>query len=92
MDSLATIPGSLEGLEADWGGSAAQKIKKLSESPTTVPIVAKLCMIDCKNRKNAKKLVQNTPENITGFFFGVLHWIVVPSLSCIELHHRDNFE
>ena len=36
VDSLATIPGSLEGLEADWGGSAAQKIKKLSETPTTV--------------------------------------------------------
>ena len=34
-----------------WGISAAQKIKKLSESPTTVPIVAKLCFINCKNKK-----------------------------------------
>ena len=31
--------------------SAAQKIKKLSETPTTVPIVAKLCFINCKNKK-----------------------------------------
>ena len=37
---------------------AVQKIKKLSETPGTVPIVAKLCMIDCKNRKIAEKLVQ----------------------------------
>ena len=29
--------------------SSAQKIKKLSETPATIPIVAKLCMIDCKN-------------------------------------------
>ena len=38
--------------------SAVQKIKKLSETPTTVPIVAKLCIIDSKNRKIAEKLVQ----------------------------------
>ena len=37
----------------DWPYSAAQKIKKLSETPGTVPIVAKLCMIDSKNRKIA---------------------------------------
>ena len=41
-----------------WGSSAVQKIQKLSESPTTVPIVAKLCMIDSKKRKIADKLVQ----------------------------------
>ena len=38
--------------------SAAQKIKKLSESPTTVPIVAKLCFINCKSRKITKRFVQ----------------------------------
>ena len=38
--------------------SAAQKIKKLSETPTTVPIVAKLCFINCKNKKNTKRFVQ----------------------------------
>ena len=38
---------------AAWGSSEVQKIKKLSETPGTVPIVAKLCMIDCKNRKIA---------------------------------------
>ena len=41
-----------------WGISAVQKIKKLSETPRTVPIVAKLCMIDSRNRKIAEKLVQ----------------------------------
>ena len=38
--------------------SAVQKIKKLSETPTTVPIVAKLCIIDSKNRKITKRFVQ----------------------------------
>jgi hypothetical protein len=38
-----------------WGISAAQKIKKLSETPTTVSIVAKSCKNDIKNKKNAKK-------------------------------------
>ena len=41
-----------------WPTSAAQKIKKLSESPTTVPIVAKLCFINCKNKKNTNRFVQ----------------------------------
>ena len=41
-----------------WVGSAGQKIKKLSESPTTVPIVAKLCFINCKSRKITKRFVQ----------------------------------
>ena len=36
---------------SSWGSSAAQKIKKLSETPATVPIVAKLYKIDSKNRK-----------------------------------------
>ena len=44
--------------ENAWVGSAAQKIKKLSESPTTVPIVAKLCFINCKSRKITKRFVQ----------------------------------
>ena len=38
--------------------SAAQKIKKLSETPTTVPVVAKLCFINCKNKKNTNRFVQ----------------------------------
>ena len=38
--------------------SAAQKIKKLSETPVTVHNIAKLCVIDGKNRKITKKLVQ----------------------------------
>ena len=33
-----------------WARSAAQKIKKLSESPATAPVVAKLCVINSKNR------------------------------------------
>ena len=45
-------------MEARWTTSAAQKIKKLSETPGTVLIVAKLCMIDSKKRKIADKLVQ----------------------------------
>ena len=36
--------------------SAAQKIKKLSETPATAPIVAKLCFINCKNKKTPKDL------------------------------------
>ena len=38
--------------------SAVQKIQKLLESPTTTPMVAKLCGINCKNRKITKKIVQ----------------------------------
>ena len=38
--------------------SAVQKIKELSETPATVPIVAKLCFINSKNRKITKRFVQ----------------------------------
>ena len=41
-----------------WLTSAVQKNQKLSESPTTVPIVAKLCFINCKSRKITKRFVQ----------------------------------
>ena len=41
-----------------WSNSAVQKIQKLSESLTTTPMVAKLCGINCKNRKITKKIVQ----------------------------------
>ena len=34
-----------------------QKFKKLSETPATAPMIAKLCMNDCKNREIAEKLV-----------------------------------
>ena len=33
------------------GPSAAQNIKKLSEPPGTAPVVAKLCIVNSKNRK-----------------------------------------
>ena len=49
--------------------SAAQKIKKLSETPGTVLIVAKLCMIDSKNRKIAEKLVQPVTPHLSCFQF-----------------------
>ena len=41
--------------------SAEQKIKKLSETPVTVHNIAKLCVIDGKNREITKKLVQPVP-------------------------------
>ena len=45
--------------------SAAQKIKKLSETPVTVHNIAKLCVIDGKNREITKKLVQPvTPPDL----------------------------
>ena len=48
-------------------------LKKLSETPGTKPIVAKLCMIDSKNRKIAEKLVQPvTPHH--GCFQWGLQW------------------
>ena len=53
--------------------SAAQKIKKLSETPATVPIVAKLCMFDSKNRKIAEKLVQPVTPHLGCFQWG-LQW------------------
>ena len=45
--------------------SAAQKIKKLSKTPGTVPIVAKLCMIDSKNKEITKKLVQPVTPHLS---------------------------
>ena len=41
--------------------SAAQKIKKWSETPVTVHNIAKLCVIDGKNKEITKKLVQPVP-------------------------------
>ena len=52
--------------------TAVQKIKKLSETPGTVPIVAKLCMIDTKNREIAEKLVQPVTPHL-GFSRSVLN-------------------
>ena len=53
--------------------SAVQKIKKLSETPATAPIVAKSCKNDSKNRKIAEKLVQPvTPHH--GCFQWGLQW------------------
>ena len=46
-----------------WLSSAAQKIKKLSETPVTVHNIAKLCVIDGKNREITKKLVQPVPPH-----------------------------
>ena len=46
-----------------WTSSAAQKIKKLSETPVTVHNIAKLCVIDGKNREITKKLVQPVPPH-----------------------------
>ena len=43
--------------------SAAQKIKKLSETPVAVHNIAKLCVIDAKNREITKKLVQPVPPH-----------------------------
>ena len=43
--------------------SAEQKIKKLSETPVTVHNIAKLCVIDGKNREITKKLVQPVPPH-----------------------------
>ena len=40
-----------------WPSSAVQKIKKLSETPVSVHNIAKLCVIDGKNREITKKLV-----------------------------------
>ena len=47
----------------NWHTSAAQKIKKLSETPVTVHNIAKLCVIDGKNREITKKLVQPVPPH-----------------------------
>ena len=44
-----------------WGISTAQKIKNLSVTLVTVHNIAKLCVIDGKNRKITKKLVQPVP-------------------------------
>ena len=50
--------------------SAVQKIKKLSETPVTVHNIAKLCVIDGKNREITKKLVQPVPPVILGVLGG----------------------
>ena len=41
--------------------SAAQKIKKLSETPVNVHNIAKLCVIDGKNREITKKICSTSP-------------------------------
>ena len=77
----STVPcreGSIWGAEGEsriylWSSSAAQKIKMLSETPATVPIVAKLCMFDSKNRKIAEKLVQPVTPHLGCFQWG-LQW------------------
>ena len=43
---------------AAWVTSAVQKIQKLSESPATAHMVAKLYVTNCQNRKITQKLVQ----------------------------------
>jgi len=53
--------------KSTWGSSAVQKIKKLSETTGTVPIVAELCMIDCKNTKIAEKFVQPVTPHLGCF-------------------------
>ena len=50
-------------LQTIWCVSAAQKIKKLSETPVIVHNIAKLCVIDGKNREITKKLVQPVPPH-----------------------------
>ena len=45
----------------DWWGSAVQKIKKMSETPVTVHNIAKLCVIDGKNREITKKISSTSP-------------------------------
>ena len=42
---------------AAWETSAGQKIQKLSESPATAHMVAKLCFINWKNRNITHRLV-----------------------------------
>ena len=46
-------------------------LKKLPETPGTKPIVAKLCMIDSKNRKIAEKLVQ-----ISKYLANLAIWLI----------------
>ena len=53
IDFLLITPQAV--IEPRWATSATQKIKKVSETPGTVSIVAKLCMNDSRNRKIAKK-------------------------------------
>ena len=50
-----------------WNINAVQKIKKLSESPATVPIVAKLCKIDSKKREIDQKEVQPVTPHLGQF-------------------------
>ena len=53
IDFLLITPQAV--IEPRWATSATQKIKKVSETPGTVSIVAKLCMNDGMNRKIAEK-------------------------------------
>ena len=46
-----------------WGISTAQKIKNLSVTLVTVHNIAKLCVIDGKNREITKNLVQPVPPH-----------------------------
>ena len=66
------------GVFCPWRASVAQKIKKLSETPTTVSIVAKSCKNDIKNKKMPKNkfnqlrqvsAVQNDPFGHKNRFF-----------------------
>ena len=67
---------------AAWVTSAVQKIQKLSESPATAHMVAKLCVINCKNRKITQKLVQPvTPGGYSKWpFYNVKMAEKVPNL------------
>ena len=60
------------GWKLSWSTSAVQKIKKLSETPVTVHNIAKLCVIDGKNREITKKLVQPVPPHPYWPILGVL--------------------
>ena len=73
LQPLSAGPSACGRARIRWGASAAQKIKKLSETPATVPIVAKLCMFDSKNRKIAEKLVQPVTPHLGCFQWG-LQW------------------
>ena len=76
IDANSTMISSVEFWDAAtgrWAISAVQKTQKLSESPTTVPIVAKICIIDSKKRKIAEKLVQPVTPHLSCFQWG-LQW------------------
>ena len=54
-----------------WPSSAVQKIKKLSETPVTVYNIAKLCVIDGKNREIIGSAIFGTPKIAKNAFWGV---------------------